>query len=66
MKIINLKAKNLQIPAVFEAGKTLPVVSLKLIFKVAGVCAEEKAGLAKFVAKIFRRRHAKQGRVGIC
>ena len=53
MKIINLKAKNLQIPAVFEAGKTLPVVSLKLIFKVAGVCAEEKAGLAKFVAKIF-------------
>lgn len=32
MKIINLKAANLQVPAVYEASKTLPAVSLKADF----------------------------------
>ena len=64
MKIINLKAANLQIPTVYEASKTLPAVSLKLIFKVAGTCAEEKAGLAKFVAKIFDEGTLSKGAAG--
>ena len=65
MKIINLKAANLQIPTVYEASKTLPAVSLKLIFKVAGACAEEKAGLAKFVAKIFDEGTLSKGAAGL-
>ena len=64
MKIINLKAANLQVPAVYEASKTLPAVSLKLIFKVAGACVEDKAGLAKFVAKIFDEGTLSKGAAG--
>jgi len=64
MKIINLKAANLQIPAVYEASKTSSAVGLKLIFKVAGACAEEKAGLAKFVAKIFDEGTLSKGAAG--
>jgi two-component response regulator family protein len=53
MKVVNFNVKNLEIPAVFESSKKLPVVNLKLIFKVAGSCSDEINGTAKFVAKMF-------------
>ncbi|MBR8461983.1 insulinase family protein [Campylobacter sp. faydin G-105] len=53
MKIINLDVKNVKIPAVFESDKALPVVSLKLVFKVAGAVRDIKAGVAKMSANML-------------
>ena len=54
MKILNLEVKDAKIPVVFESSKAMPVVLLRLVFKVAGSCEDgEKSGLVKLVANML-------------
>ncbi|QCD52917.1 M16 family metallopeptidase [Campylobacter sp. RM16192] len=65
MKAVNLKVKNTQIPVIFESSKALPVVYLKLIFKVAGSCEDsKKSGLANLIAKILNEGTISEGASG--
>ncbi|WP_169752162.1 M16 family metallopeptidase [Campylobacter mucosalis] len=50
MKILDLNIKNIKIPVVFESQNSLPIVSLKLVFRASGVCSEQKSGVAKMTA----------------
>ncbi|MGB2552470.1 M16 family metallopeptidase [Campylobacter sp. MOP51] len=62
MKVVNLKVKNTQIPVVFESSKALPVVSLRLVFKVAGSYEDGKlAGLANLSARLLNEGTLKKG-----
>ncbi|PSM51783.1 peptidase, M16 family [Campylobacter blaseri] len=53
MEKIILEAKNTQIPLLFEHDDSLPVVNLKLIFKVAGSVADSKMGLSRLCARLL-------------
>ncbi|MCD8213939.1 MAG: insulinase family protein [Campylobacter sp.] len=54
MKILNLDVKNTKIPVVFENSKAMPIILLRLIFKVAGGCEDGvKFGLAKMAANML-------------
>lgn len=65
MKAVNLKVKNTQIPVIFESSKVLPVVYLKLIFKVAGSCEDsQNSGLANLAAKILNEGTLSKGTSG--
>ncbi|MDO5046661.1 M16 family metallopeptidase [Campylobacter sp.] len=65
MKVVNLKVKNTQIPVVFESSKNLPVVCLKLIFKVSGSCEDKKlSGLANLSARLLNEGSLSKGSNG--
>lgn len=65
MKVVNLNVKGVQIPVIFEGSKALPVVCLKLVFRVAGACEDGNlSGLANLAAKILNEGTLSKGASG--
>ncbi len=58
-----IKINDEKIPMIFEKDDNLPIASMQLIFKNSGSMTEEKAGLAKFCAKMFNEGTKKLGSV---
>lgn len=53
MEKIDLNVRNTKIPLLFEHDESLPIVNLKLIFKVAGSISDTKGGIAKICARVL-------------
>lgn len=53
MERLNLKIADSDIALIYEHSSELPLVGLKLVFKVAGICNEKKYGTAKMVAQLL-------------
>jgi len=52
--IDEIKAKDVNVPIIFEQDKRLPLITMQLIFKNSGSISDTtKAGLAKFSAKVM-------------
>lgn len=61
MKIVKTKVKGIGIPVIYDYNDTLPIVSLKLVFKNSGVGSEKQQGVAKLFAKILNEGTKKLG-----
>lgn len=61
MKIVKIKQKGAQIPVIYDYDDSLPIVSLKLVFKNSGVISEKQQGTAKLFAKILNEGTKKLG-----
>ncbi len=59
-----IEVKKNRVPVIYEEDKNLPIVSMQLIFKASGSITEEKAGLARFCAKMLNEGTKKLGSVG--
>ncbi len=55
---------NTTIPVIFEQSKTLPIVSLQLVFTNAGHLSNEKDGQADMAAKLLNEGSKQEGSVG--
>ena len=53
MERLNLKIGNSDVALIYEHNSELPLVGLKLVFKVAGICNEKKYGVAKLAAELL-------------
>lgn len=52
--IEEIKAKDLNVPLIFEQDRRLPLITMQLVFKNSGSISDvTKAGLAKFSAKVI-------------
>lgn len=57
-----IEVKGVKIPIIYEKNSSLPIVSMELVFKVAGgVQNDSKMGLAKFCEKIMNEGTKKNG-----
>lgn len=61
MEKLNIKIGNKDVVLLYEHSRELPIVGLKLVFKVAGVCNEKKYGVAKLVAELLSEGSKKLG-----
>lgn len=59
MERLNLKIDNIDL--IYERSCELPIVGLKLVFKVAGTCSEKKYGVAKLAAELLSEGTKKLG-----
>ncbi|HUH42716.1 MAG TPA: pitrilysin family protein [Sulfurimonas sp.] len=60
--IDEIKAKDVNVPLIFEQDKRLPLITMQLVFKNSGSISDtKKAGLAKFSAKIMNEGSKKLG-----
>ncbi|WP_261518163.1 M16 family metallopeptidase [Campylobacter lanienae] len=53
MERLNLKIGATDVALIYEHNSELPLVGLKLVFKVAGICNEKKYGVAKLAAELL-------------
>ncbi|NLY04041.1 MAG: insulinase family protein [Campylobacter sp.] len=53
MKVINLVHNDIKIPLLYEFDDSLPVVTLKLVFRASGSVNESKPGLARLVGNLL-------------
>ena len=53
MERLNLKIANSDIALIYEHSSELPLVGIKLVFKVAGICNEKKHGIATMAAELL-------------
>lgn len=61
-KILSLNVNGVDVPVVFESSKSLPVVSLKLVFKASGSVSDgAKAGLARLAGAMLEEGCASMG-----
>lgn len=57
-----IEIKGIKVPVIYEKNNSLPIVSMQLVFKVAGgVQNDSMVGLAKFCEKIMNEGTAKDG-----
>ena len=56
--------KEMRIPVIFETGKTIPIVSMQLVFTNAGHLSNIKDGQADMTAKLLNEGTKKDGAVG--
>nr|MBP3724897.1 insulinase family protein [Campylobacter sp.] len=61
MKIVKIKQKGVLVPIIYDYDDSLPIVSLKLVFKNSGVVSEKQQGVAKLFAKILNEGTKKLG-----
>lgn len=61
MEKLELNIKNISVPVIYEYDNTLPLVSLKLVFKVAGSIQNKKPGLASMCAELLSEGTKKLG-----
>ncbi len=61
----SIDIKGVEVPVIFEEDKTLPLLSMQVIFKSSGsVFDGERYGLAKFTASMLNEGTKKDGSVG--
>ncbi len=64
-EIVHVNIKGVEIPVIFEENKTLPIASMRLVFKVAGSIEDGKhPGLSRFVAMVLNEGTKTLGSVG--
>jgi predicted Zn-dependent peptidase len=64
-EVIHVKVKDVMVPVVFEQSTTLPIVSMQLVFQVAGSIEDKQnPGLARFSAKLLNEGTKTLGSVG--
>lgn len=61
MEKLELNIKNICVPVIYEYDNTLPLVSFKLVFKVAGSIQNKKPGLASMCAELLGEGTKKLG-----
>ncbi|MFW5607317.1 MAG: M16 family metallopeptidase [Campylobacter hyointestinalis] len=61
MEKLELNIKNICVPVIYEYDNTLPLVSFKLVFKVAGSIQNKKPGLASMCAELLSEGTKKLG-----
>jgi len=60
--IQHIEVKGMKIPLIFEEDKRLPIVTMQFVFKNSGTITDiDKAGLAKFSAKVMSEGTSKLG-----
>ncbi len=59
-----IKINGVEVPFIFEQDKSLPIVSMQLIFKNSGSLTDTKDGLVKMTSKLFNEGTKKDGSGG--